>query len=168
MVDAIARAEAVSGVRGSEDFASISIAFKRIKNILRQASEADKAIAEALRRQLEADQAVADVFRREEEADQALADAGRREQKANESMAHLLEAEMKLAALIPETAVAVRRLREQKDYAPALAEISRLRQPVDMFFDKVMVMVDDERDRTRRLALLQALLSGILHHRRLQ
>jgi glycyl-tRNA synthetase beta chain len=37
--DAIARAEALTAVRGSEDFAAISIAFKRIKNILRQASE---------------------------------------------------------------------------------------------------------------------------------
>src|ERR1039458_1304269 len=37
IVDAIARAEAVSEVRGSEDFASISVAFKRMKNILRQA-----------------------------------------------------------------------------------------------------------------------------------
>ncbi len=37
--DAIARAEALTAVRGSEDFAAISIAFKRIKNILRQAKE---------------------------------------------------------------------------------------------------------------------------------
>lgn len=37
--DAIARAEALTAVRGSEDFAAISIAFKRIKNILRQANE---------------------------------------------------------------------------------------------------------------------------------
>jgi glycyl-tRNA synthetase beta chain len=44
VVDAIARAEAVSSVRGSEDFASISVAFKRIKNILRQASERDLAV----------------------------------------------------------------------------------------------------------------------------
>ena len=41
MVDAIARAEAVSEVRGSEDFASISVAFKRMKNILRQAKRED-------------------------------------------------------------------------------------------------------------------------------
>ncbi len=39
MRDAIARAEALTAVRGSEDFAAISIAFKRIKNILRQAKE---------------------------------------------------------------------------------------------------------------------------------
>jgi glycyl-tRNA synthetase beta chain len=37
--DAIARAEALTSVRGSEDFAAISAAFKRIKNILRQAEE---------------------------------------------------------------------------------------------------------------------------------
>jgi glycyl-tRNA synthetase beta chain len=37
--DAIARAEALSTVRGSEDFLAISAAFKRIKNILRQAAE---------------------------------------------------------------------------------------------------------------------------------
>jgi glycyl-tRNA synthetase beta chain len=37
--DAIGRCEALTAVRGSEDFAAISIAFKRIKNILRQAGE---------------------------------------------------------------------------------------------------------------------------------
>jgi glycyl-tRNA synthetase beta chain len=35
--DAIARAEALSAARGSEDFLAVSVAFKRIKNILRQA-----------------------------------------------------------------------------------------------------------------------------------
>jgi glycyl-tRNA synthetase beta chain len=43
--DAIARAEALTAVRGSEDFAAISAAFKRIKNILRQAAEKDKALS---------------------------------------------------------------------------------------------------------------------------
>lgn len=38
--DAIGRCEALTAVRGSEDFAAISIAFKRIKNILRQAAQA--------------------------------------------------------------------------------------------------------------------------------
>ncbi len=37
--DTIARAEALTAVRGSDDFAAISAAFKRIKNILRQAEE---------------------------------------------------------------------------------------------------------------------------------
>jgi glycyl-tRNA synthetase beta chain len=42
--DAIARAEAMTAVRGSEDFAAVSAAFKRIKNILRQAEEKNFAI----------------------------------------------------------------------------------------------------------------------------
>ena len=45
VVDALARAEAVTKVRPSADFESISVAFKRTKNILRQASEAGKEIA---------------------------------------------------------------------------------------------------------------------------
>jgi len=43
--DAIARAEALTAVRGSEDFVAISAAFKRIKNILRQAAEKGEVIA---------------------------------------------------------------------------------------------------------------------------
>jgi hypothetical protein len=42
VVDVLARAEAVAKVRPSEDFEAISVAFKRIKNILRQATEAGK------------------------------------------------------------------------------------------------------------------------------
>jgi glycyl-tRNA synthetase beta chain len=37
-------------------------------------------------------------------------------------------------------------------------EISKVRPVVDKFFDKVMVMVDDEDVRSNRLALLQRLL----------
>jgi glycyl-tRNA synthetase beta chain len=37
--DAVARAEAVTSVRGSDDFAAVSAAFKRMKNILAQAAE---------------------------------------------------------------------------------------------------------------------------------
>ena len=37
--DAIARAEALTAARGSEDFVAVSAAFKRIKNILKQAEE---------------------------------------------------------------------------------------------------------------------------------
>jgi glycyl-tRNA synthetase beta chain len=45
VVDALARAEAVAKVRRSADFESISVAFKRTKNILRQAREAGREIA---------------------------------------------------------------------------------------------------------------------------
>lgn len=41
-----------------------------------------------------------------------------------------------------------------RDYLSALTEIATLRPPVDAFFDKVMVMAEDERVRINRLALL--------------
>ncbi len=46
--DAVARAEAVSAVRAGEDFRAVSAAFKRMKNILAQASEKKIAAAHTL------------------------------------------------------------------------------------------------------------------------
>jgi len=120
VVDAAARAEAVSKVRGSADFESISSAFKRMKNILRQAAEKTKVIA------------------------MRVDAAGLQE-----------ESEKELAALIPQTVASVEKLRAAGDYERALLEIAKLRPAIDKFFDKVMVMVDDEHLRANRLALLQ-------------
>ena len=68
------------------------------------------------------------------------------------------EAERKLAAAIPPVVEAVNQLRAARDYEPALIEISKLRPLVDAFFDKVMVMVEDEHLRANRLGLLQTLV----------
>ena len=48
----------------------------------------------------------------------------------------------------------------QGDYQSALQQLAALRQPVDDFFDKVMVMTDDEQLKNNRLALLKQ-LSGL-------
>jgi glycyl-tRNA synthetase beta chain len=48
VVDAVARAQAVTSARPSPDFESISVAFKRMKNILRQAAESGKEISASL------------------------------------------------------------------------------------------------------------------------
>jgi glycyl-tRNA synthetase beta chain len=45
----------------------------------------------------------------------------------------------------------------RKEYLPALEIILRMKEPVDSFFDQVMVMVDDELVRRNRLALLAAI-----------
>jgi glycyl-tRNA synthetase beta chain len=45
--DAVARAQALTAVRGSADFAAISAAFKRIKNLLRQAAEKQQLSSDA-------------------------------------------------------------------------------------------------------------------------
>jgi len=67
------------------------------------------------------------------------------------------EEEKVLAALIAGNAPKIEDLRRQKAYKEALIVLSTAREPVDRFFDKVMVMVDDERVRANRLALLQTL-----------
>jgi glycyl-tRNA synthetase beta chain len=123
VVDAAARAEALSKVRGSADFASISSAFKRMKNILRQAAEKTNVIA------------------------MRVNTGGLKE-----------ESEKELAALIPQTVAAVEKLRAALKYEAALLEIAKLRPAIDKFFDKVMVMVDDDNLRANRLALLQSVV----------
>ena len=123
VVDAVARAKALSAVRPSADFEAISIAFKRIKNILRQARDAGKQPATNL-----------ETSGLKEEAERLLADQ------------------------VPQVSARVQTLKDDRSYETALSEIATLRPVVDKFFDKVMVMVDDERLRANRLALLQTLL----------
>lgn len=119
VVDAIARAEAVTAVRPTGDFVAISTAFKRIKNILRQAREAGKQWPEEF------------------------------------ASGHLVEpAEQALGSRVLETRSKVESLRKEKRDEQALAHIAQLRPVVDTFFDQVMVMVDDDRLRSNRLALL--------------
>jgi glycyl-tRNA synthetase beta chain len=48
--------------------------------------------------------------------------------------------------------------RKKKEYVEALQLLSTAREPVDRFFDKVMVMVEDQHVRANRLALLRMLL----------
>ncbi|MFQ5518900.1 MAG: DALR anticodon-binding domain-containing protein [Mariprofundus sp.] len=47
--------------------------------------------------------------------------------------------------------------------APALSVLAHLREPVDSFFDDVMVMADDEAVRSNRLALLARLRTLFLN-----
>jgi glycyl-tRNA synthetase beta chain len=49
--------------------------------------------------------------------------------------------------------------RKKKEYLPALQLLATAREPVDKFFEKVMVMVEDQRVRANRLALLRMLLT---------
>ncbi len=66
--------------------------------------------------------------------------------------------EKTLAAFVEVQGPKVEAYRKVKNYGDALALLSTAREPVDAFFDKVMVMADDERVRANRLALLRALL----------
>lgn len=45
----------------------------------------------------------------------------------------------------------------KKDYKKALLTLASFKEPIDAFFDKVMVMVDDKRKRENRIMLLHSL-----------
>jgi len=66
-------------------------------------------------------------------------------------------AERELHAAAQKIAEEATRRRKSKKYREALEKISELRPAVDMFFDKVLVMAEDEAVRRNRLALLGGL-----------
>jgi glycyl-tRNA synthetase beta chain len=80
-------------------------------------------------------------------------------QERFEYLADAQDEEKMLAAQLERISPRVESLRKSGDYVGALLLLSTVRPTVDTFFDKVMVMVDDERIRANRLALLQTLLN---------
>jgi glycyl-tRNA synthetase beta chain len=123
--DAIARAEALTAVRGSADFLAVSAAFKRMKNILAQAGFPSDVKAgfpiniPSVQRSL-----------LREPSEQAL----------NERAS--------------EVSPQVRRLLDSREYKSALEMIASLRSQIDAFFDAVMVIAPEPEIRANRLALL--------------
>jgi glycyl-tRNA synthetase beta chain len=124
VVDAVARAEAVWKVLQMPEFQAIAAACKRMRNILRQATE-----------------------------------KGLKPAKVFEYLPEAAHEEKDLAAYIETNGTRIEKLRQERDYHEALLMLSTVRERTDAFFDKVMVMVDDEKLRANRLALLQTLLS---------
>jgi glycyl-tRNA synthetase beta chain len=129
VTDAIARAQALTAVRGSEDFVAVSAAFKRITNILRQAGEKN--------------------------------DDPQQPSSSDLKMELLTDpAERSLNEYTQKLAPAVEKLRAEHQYREALEEIATLRSHVDLFFDKVMVMAEDQAVRQNRLALIASVLNS--------
>jgi glycyl-tRNA synthetase beta chain len=124
--DTVARAEALSAVRGSEDFAAIAAAFKRMKNIVRQAAEKSEPVPVSFPDQ--------SLFRD--------------------------DAERVLSSKAVQVGSEFQNLRRVRKYREALELIATLRPHVDLFFDKVMVMVDDEAVRNNRLTMIAQILSA--------
>jgi glycyl-tRNA synthetase beta chain len=74
----------------------------------------------------------------------------------NDVQAELFETDVEraLADAIDSARQAVSDQVAQGDYSAALQTIARLREPVDAFFDGVMVMAEDDSIKANRLALL--------------
>jgi glycyl-tRNA synthetase beta chain len=121
--DAIQRAKALQEIRALADFQPLTIAFKRVINILKQAR----------------DKFSQPTFGN---VDKSLFE-GTSESNLYQSIASLTES--------------IQENLKTKKYLEALQSIAGLRSQVDGFFEDVMVMVEDEKIRTNRLALLELL-----------
>ncbi|PSW61200.1 glycine--tRNA ligase subunit beta [Photobacterium leiognathi subsp. mandapamensis] len=71
-------------------------------------------------------------------------------------------AEKELAEKVTAVVSALEPVFAAGDYQTALTELASLREPVDAFFDNVMVMADDEKLKVNRLALLNLLRNQFL------
>jgi glycyl-tRNA synthetase beta chain len=67
------------------------------------------------------------------------------------------EAEKNLYLLLNSLSKTVEPMFDAGDYESALSQLSSLRDPVDAFFDSVMVMADDEAIKNNRIALLSTM-----------
>jgi glycyl-tRNA synthetase beta chain len=66
-------------------------------------------------------------------------------------------AEKELYAALRAVAAEAEPFLTARDYQPAMGVILKMKEPVDRFFDEVMVMADDEQLRNNRLSLLTAI-----------
>jgi glycyl-tRNA synthetase beta chain len=119
LLDARARVEAVAGFRGTPEFAPVTVAFKRVANILKGVDH----------------KGGVDISRFETPEEGDL-------HKQYQTI------EKRFSAAI-----------KGMTYDKALAELARLRAPVDAFFDHCMVMAEDKKVRANRLALLGEIAS---------
>ncbi len=114
----------------------------RAVNSFRQLAESESLAA--------ANKRASNILRQAKEKGEVVAD------KVDDSL--LQDAEEKsLAERITAVAEVVKPALVQFNYTSALQQMSALREAVDAFFDKVMVMVEDEQVRLNRLALLNTL-----------
>ena len=73
------------------------------------------------------------------------------------------DAELKLFSSLENAQDKVAPMLAMQNYAEVLNELADLRDPIDQFFDEVMVMAKDEAIRNNRLALLSELRALFLH-----
>ena len=100
-----------------------------------------------------ANKRTANILRQAEFADDATLDAALFEEEAETTLYIALQTARKIVAP----------LIEKREYTDALQQLAALREPVDAFFDNVMVMADNAAVRNNRLALLAELRALFLY-----
>ena len=119
------RTEALESLKAKPDFEPLAIAFKRVVNIIKQAKQRGDIAPEP----------------------------GRRQTKADPSLFHE-SCEQDLYNALQEVRRAISEDLKRGDFDRALLTVASLKQPVDAFFDGVMVLTEDQSLKQNRLALL--------------
>ncbi len=96
-----------------------------------------------------ANKRIVNILKQAEAKGESFAGAASRELKE--------PAEKALLEALQKTSASAKLLYEKGDYTGYLKSFAVLKAPVDLFFEKVMVMVDDKKLRSERLALLRDL-----------
>jgi glycyl-tRNA synthetase beta chain len=122
------RTRALEALKSKPDFQPLAVAFKRVANIIRQAEQRGEIAPGADRKGLEPDPGVFQAT-----CESVLYDALKKVEGA-------LTEDLQAGA-----------------FDRALLTVASLKEPVDAFFDGVMVLSDDERLKQNRLALLGAI-----------
>ncbi len=100
----------------------------------------------------EANKRVSNILAKQDASISSQVDTSLLQETAEKNLAKALEAALKT----------VRPFLQSNDYTKALCSLAPLKEPVDTFFDDVMVMCDDEKLRQNRLALLNQLRAVFL------
>ncbi len=132
--DTLLRVKALDALRQAPDFEPLSIAFKRVVNILKKTGDStdyQKSGSDA-----------------EKEINEALFES---------------DSEKELFKQCKDVSSVVTDYITKGDYDKALKEIAGLRPAIDNFFDDVMVMTDDDALRINRIALL-AFIAGLFRN----
>ncbi len=140
-------AEAIQGMRTSEDFQALAVLFKRVKNI------APSTLRQEAQARPEQGRGTTGSGQAKEIGDDAPLDRSAISEPAERAL--LDELDLRKPRIEAASA--------RSDYRAALTEIAGLRAAVDRFFTEVFVMADDVGVRHARLKLMADLRDLILH-----
>ncbi len=132
--DALLRVEALDALRHAPDFEPLSIAFKRVVNILKKTGDS-----------------------------RDFQKTGRAAEKEINEALFESDSEKELFNQCKDVSSIVKDYITQGDYDRALKKIAGLRPAIDKFFDDVMVMTDDDALRFNRISLL-AFIAGLFRN----
>jgi glycyl-tRNA synthetase beta chain len=145
LLDVQRRVDALNRARDLEDIKSIVIAFKRAMNILKGIQVEKETTEQSHGRQ----------YRRIILGDEFSPEEKSLTQQGIDPSLFSEPAEYNLYNSFQEVNAGVQPLLKDGFYDGAILEMTKLRGPIDDFFNQVMVMVEDEAIRNNRLALLE-------------